>query len=237
MLNMVLLCRQQMVECGLGHIPSYMVSQFEGAFNIKFPQGYNPSLQFMYHLWEDLRAHWRPLSFYVGMEVLAVAGGVCMRLLGFKKRWIRDMPYWTRGIDCPSNSSIIGQGQQQQQPIVFIHGVVGLLLYLPLLVPLAVKQVPLLVLDMRHVGLRLSPIIPTIDALATGLATALEYHNLGQVVLMAHSYGTLVAGRLLRLNKAAVSRVVMMDPVCFGMFMPQLLYGFIYAPLKLDLYK
>jgi pimeloyl-ACP methyl ester carboxylesterase len=118
---------------------------------------------------------------------------------------------------------------------VFIHGVAGLLLYLPLLGRLSSCKAPLLLLDMKHVGLRLTPTIPTVDELATALAAALKRHNLPPALLVAHSYGTLVAGRLLRLQRSAVARVLFVDPVCFGMFMPRLLHGFIYAPLRLHL--
>ncbi len=75
--------------------------------------------------------------------------------------------------------------------------------------------------------------IPTIDQLATSLAAVLAERQLPPVVLAAHSYGTLVAAALLRTAPAAVSRVALADPVCFAMFMPRLLHGFIYAPLTL----
>lgn len=139
----------------------------------------------------------------------------------------RELHYYTRGIDDGSSSS------SKQQPIVFIHGVAGLLLYLPLLGRLLSCKAPLLLLDMKHVSLRISPSIPTVDELATSLAAALKLHKLPPALVVAHSYGTLVAGRLLRLQRSAVARVLFVDPVCFGMFMPRLLHGFIYAPLRL----
>ncbi len=70
-----------------------------------------------------------------------------------------ELVYWTRGMD---NASRVGADQQQQQqqqrtPLVLIHGVAGLVLYLPLLLVMyfTCPDTPLLVLDMRHVGLRL----------------------------------------------------------------------------------
>eukprot|EP00882_Tetradesmus_deserticola_P027380 GHRQ01030285.1.p1 GENE.GHRQ01030285.1~~GHRQ01030285.1.p1 ORF type:complete len:113 (-),score=55.89 GHRQ01030285.1:436-774(-) len=88
---------------------------------------------------------------------------------------------------------------------------------------------------MKHVGLRLSTTIPTVNDLAAALAAALQRHKLPPALVVAHSYGTLVAGRLLRLQRSAVARVLFVDPVCFGMFMPRLLHGFIYAPLRVQL--
>jgi pimeloyl-ACP methyl ester carboxylesterase len=49
------------------------------------------------------------------------------------------------------------------------------------------------------------------------------------VHVVAHSYGSLVAARLCRLHPKAVSSLALMDPVCFGMFMPALLRTFLYS--------
>ncbi|WIA32423.1 hypothetical protein OEZ86_003246 [Tetradesmus obliquus] len=219
--------RAELAALGLGHLPSEMVSEFEGVFTMKFPPGYSSNLKFMSHLWDDLRVSWRPLGFYVVMEALAAAAAAALWAMGFKKRQLGELHYYTRGIDDGSSSS------SKQQPIVFIHGVAGLLLYLPLLGRLLSCKAPLLLLDMKHVSLRISPSIPTVDELATSLAAALKLHKLPPALVVAHSYGTLVAGRLLRLQRSAVARVLFVDPVCFGMFMPRLLHGFIYAPLRL----
>jgi pimeloyl-ACP methyl ester carboxylesterase len=40
--------------------------------------------------------------------------------------------------------------------------------------------------------------------------------------------GTFVAGRLARLHRKRVHSLCLIDPVCFGMFMPQLLSNFLY---------
>lgn len=77
--------------------------------------------------------------------------------------------------------------------------------------------------------------IPSIDGLASSLSAALQHHKLPPTLLVAHSYGTLVAGRLLRLRPGAVASVLFADPVCFGMFMPRLLHGFIYAPFSFNI--
>lgn len=40
--------------------------------------------------------------------------------------------------------------------------------------------------------------------------------------------GTFIAGRLARLHRKRVHSLCLIDPVCFGMFMPQLLSNFLY---------
>lgn len=41
--------------------------------------------------------------------------------------------------------------------------------------------------------------------------------------------GTFIAGRLARMHKERVRSLCLIDPVCFGMFMPQLLSNFLYS--------
>jgi pimeloyl-ACP methyl ester carboxylesterase len=51
---------------------------------------------------------------------------------------------------------------------------------------------------------------------------------MGQVAVLAHSYGTFVASRLAQTHQQRLASLCLIDPVCFGMFMPHLLYNFIY---------
>lgn len=44
---------------------------------------------------------------------------------------------------------------------------------------------------------------------------------------MGHSYGTFVGSRLVQQHRDRVHTLCLIDPVCFGMFMPHLLHNFI----------
>lgn len=61
----------------------------------------------MSHLWENLRAHYRPLLLYLFMEVLGKATRLIMTSYGFKiKRfgWVTVTTYWNTlaVMDCSS---------------------------------------------------------------------------------------------------------------------------------------
>jgi len=75
-----------MEDVGVGHLPAQMVSQFESLFGVKFKPGYNNSLKFMSHLWEDLRVHTHPLLFYVFTELLGLLADAAMWAMGFTKQ-------------------------------------------------------------------------------------------------------------------------------------------------------
>lgn len=76
--------REDLTKEGLGHITDLMVTQLEDALDIKFQPGYNNNLAFMSHLWEDLRAEYRPICFYGIMEFVAQATKLIMQSFGFE---------------------------------------------------------------------------------------------------------------------------------------------------------
>jgi hypothetical protein len=45
-------------------------------------------------------------------------------------------------------------------------------------------------------------------------------HGCARVAVVAHSYGTFVACRLMQLYEPALHSLSLLDPVCCGMFMP-----------------
>lgn len=45
--------------------------------------------------------------------------------------------------------------------------------------------------------------------------------------IVGHSYGTFVGSRLVQQHRDRVHTLCLIDPVCFGMFMPHLLHNFI----------
>ncbi|KAJ9522951.1 hypothetical protein QJQ45_023750 [Haematococcus lacustris] len=124
-------------------------------------------------------------------------------------------------------------------PIVFLHGVgVGLLTYLQILLRMrrtaAARAQPLVVLEFPWVGMRLSHEVPTADQVALAMVHIMDRLGVAKASVVAHSYGSFVASRLAQLHGARVDRMVLIDPVCLGMFMPQLLHTFLYASPRRD---
>lgn len=74
-----------MEEEGLGHIPAQMVDELEDSWNLKLTPGHTPGLKFMGHLWEPLKASWRPLAFYVGTETVGWFARQMLRRWGFEQ--------------------------------------------------------------------------------------------------------------------------------------------------------
>jgi hypothetical protein len=157
---------------GRGSLLAAMVEAAEGVWGWQLRPGYTPGLAFMAHLWQPLRASYRPACFYMATEALHLLGHGALLAAGFRPGQHAGFTYYTFGMPAaaaqPAGSRGGGQGgggQQQQEaaaaqqeaPLLFLHGVgLGLLPYLDLLLGLAAIGRPLLAPQFRHVSLRWS---------------------------------------------------------------------------------
>ncbi|GAX85237.1 hypothetical protein CEUSTIGMA_g12657.t1 [Chlamydomonas eustigma] len=130
--------------------------------------------------------------------------------------------------DCQSSSD----STRQMTPIIFLHGVgCGLLMYSELLLLLAATGHPVLVLEHPHISMRFTPWapdVPSADHVVERLLHLIDLWKLPAACIVAHSYGSLIASRLISVRPTAVQSVALIDPVCIGMFMPHLLRSFVY---------
>lgn len=124
-------------------------------------------------------------------------------------------------------------GQQQQHPIVFVHGVMGLALCLPLIKKLMDRcssDHAMILLDIRSVTMRMCTTAMSYDAVADA-AVAVLRSELGcqEASWVGHSYGTLVMSRVHKLHPQAVHSMVLLEPVALLPCWPSLLHNFLYT--------
>lgn len=61
------------------------VRQMEAEWGATFPEGRNPDISFMAHIWEDLRVLPKPLILHLASEGANLAGHAMLRCMGFRK--------------------------------------------------------------------------------------------------------------------------------------------------------
>lgn len=61
------------------------VRQMEAEWGASFPEGRNPDIKFMAHIWEDLRVLPKPLALHLASEAASLAGAAALRFMGFRK--------------------------------------------------------------------------------------------------------------------------------------------------------
>jgi hypothetical protein len=74
-----------MEDEGLRDVPGTMLRQLEAVWGLVLEPGYTPGLQFMGHLWEPVKAHWRPLAFYLGTWSCGMCAAHMLRRWGFQQ--------------------------------------------------------------------------------------------------------------------------------------------------------
>ena len=221
-----------------------------------FP-GYNAHARFMRHTLEPVRSFHKPLIIYAFMEMIGLFNLGILWWFGFRRLSSRRIARRSRGTmsmfvrDCAPPAG----KDRKKDPMVFIHGVgFGVLPYVHFLGRmLANTDRPWIVVEMRHVSMRLSirhrsvslqtlanDIVDQMQAvgyekglwcveLRTSLSLPLSSHSLAAPVCrLSHSYGTFVTAKILQLHPKAVEWLCLIDPVCCMTCHPKLTRNFVY---------
>ncbi|DBA73278.1 hypothetical protein WJX77_005167 [Trebouxia sp. C0004] len=220
------------------------VNEVEKRWGVKFPEGRNPDLKFMAHLWEPLRVFHKPLLVHMISETWGMGMHMYLRAIGFKHAIMGGMSYWVRlptsgplGSDSSPNLMHESADESSQQelsltrPIVFLHGVgLGLTPYIHFMRMLfaATSSHPMIVLEFRHVSMRLCFRASEVDHAAHAVAAIVQQQGFKEACIVGHSFGTFVASRLCQLHPSLVQSLLIIDPVCMLTCCPQLLHSFVY---------
>ncbi|CAI7778379.1 unnamed protein product [Closterium sp. NIES-53] len=118
-----------------------------------------------------------------------------------------------------------------EEGVVLVHGLgLGLTPYLSFVHMLSrsYSEKKLIVVELAHLAVRLSTSSPTIDDVADGLTDAMTVHGMQSAIFVGHSYGALVLARQVRKRPETVSAMGFVDPACFLLCLPKVLFNFIY---------
>ena len=224
----------QMKRLLLRRLIRSMILALEKTFCIRFVPGYNADVSFMGHLKEDLQMGYRPITpFYLVSYTLTLMGRVMLGSMGFSQLSLRSLPDqsnlspWARRLlNQPSSDHwrvhyYPGTSSEASDscsiPILFLHGIgIGSLMYTHLLASLVATGHPILSLEHPHVSMNLCLSTPTTDEVAARAINTCSALGFNKVCLFGHSYGCLIASRILKMAPELISSVVMADPVCLG---------------------
>jgi len=171
-------------------------------------------------------AEHRPLVYYAVTSLIRLGADAALRAQGFRRHAVGAVLFWIlQGDD---------EDVQREPPVVFVHGVgVGLATYLPFLLALSSREHrrgrTVVLLELPHVAMQLNvDVIPRMENIAECAAIVFRRFNLPPALWVAHSLGTFVFAVIQRLQPALVAGVVLLDPVCFLLWEPDLLRNFCY---------
>lgn len=212
---------EQMNAAGLGDLPEKMVVGFEESWGLSFSPGYNPDLRFNAHLWQPVRCFYRPLTFYLTMELLSLMKHLAMLAMGYQCFRVDGQWHYIHGRDML---------QAGTTPLLFLHGVgAGLFPYVMFLARLVATGRPVIAIDCPHLSMRLCSTVPTIDSVVKATIAMMDAHNVPKVALVGHSYGTFMCSRMVQLHCNRLECVTLIDPVCCCCFTGKLIRNFVGA--------
>ena len=120
-------------------------------------------------------------------------------------------------------------------PVLFIHGIgIGLYPYINFLAELnqglddAEGEVGVIAIEIMSISFRITHPALQKDEMCQEILSILKKHRWDQVVLISHSYGSVVSTHLLRTPETAsrIGPVVLIDPVSFLLHFPDVAYNF-----------
>lgn len=224
---------------------SEMASKLLKLTRVTLKSGRSP-IKYRDHLQTKLKAWHYPLVFYIAMELFGeqnnlVQDFVCLchncseftcvlsgylthiglLLMGFAKHKLKGTAYFVYEPLRPREKSLA--------PILFFHGIgLGITPYFRFIYSLMMLGHPVVLVEHRHVSMRLCFSCPTVDDCVEAVAAMLDTQGYKKCIVVSHSYGTFVSSRFLRLHPERIQAMCLIDPVCCSMHNPKLLKNFVY---------
>ena len=207
----------------------------------KIKPGYNPAVRHVSMCLDPVRFHHKPFIFYAFLNVFNYAYEfIVMKLLGgwasshvniapvhVNRSWGKadfKLKYWYKNVEKK------GKGAQAD-PLLFLHGIsYGWIIYSGML-SLWVDR-PVLMVDLESIKIgTLSKAHPNAPALANALKTILNFHGFETADICGHSFGTMLATTVLNYTPEIIgTNLVLIDPVCLLLTLPDVAYNFLYKP-------
>lgn len=205
--------------------------------------GYNRHVRHVSMCLDPVNFHHMPFIFYAFLNFFNYAYElIVMQLLGgWKASHVNIAPthvnrsrskddfklkYWYKNVERKDN----GTGPQAD-PVLFLHGIsYGWIIYAGML-SLWVDR-PVLMIDLESIKIgTLSKAHPYAPAMAQALKTVLKNHGFEKADICGHSFGTLLASTVLNYTPEIIgTNLVLIDPVCLLLTLPDVAYNFLYKP-------
>jgi len=223
-----------------------MISEMCGALHIEFPPGFTPDVPCMRLNLDEVHYSHRPLLYYLGIVALNQSVALLLRLVGFERGCIEGISYWWKepSSSLPQSISPKDVGQcNMQEPLLFFHGIgIGIAPYLQLLNKMCARQYfsngsrqrewcrrGVLLIEVPSIAQGMAeytPTAPHMVRVVQEFAKRKRIPRFGTVV--GHSFGSVPVAWLIQKIPHMVGSTVLIDPVCFLLFLPDVAYNFLY---------
>jgi pimeloyl-ACP methyl ester carboxylesterase len=212
----------------------------------------NNKISYMKHILDPVRIIFRPLAFYIVTDTLlnGILSNSIFHLRGYHFVQIGHLSFWTYHDETSDTD------EEEEDPIIFFHGIgAGHLMYQPFIGRIH-KQFSrrrrIILISMRCICMRYPSLkdIPNMSQTVESIQLIFNYYKLKKAIFIGHrlvyllnliilhlilfSYGTACLSWIVKKCPEYISRLIFLDPICFALFEPYVIYNFVYRmPYKL----
>ncbi|CAF0812700.1 unnamed protein product [Rotaria sp. Silwood1] len=189
----------------------------------------NNTSSHMKHILDPVRVIFRPLVFYFVTDTLlnGILSSSIFYLRGYHFIHIGHLSLWTYHDDTCSV-------EDEEDPIIFFHGIgAGLLMYQPFISRIHKefsRRHRIILISMRCICMRYPSLkdIPNMYETVDSIQLIFDYYRLKKAIFIGHSYGTACLSWIVQKCPQYISRLIFLDPICFALFEPYVVYNFVY---------
>ncbi|KAG2188279.1 hypothetical protein INT44_001032, partial [Umbelopsis vinacea] len=232
---------------------AWMVKTAETHFGVHFEDGISPEIKCIRLSLDPVNAIHRPLIFYVIIYMATMIVNLFLRLQGYQRC---NLPYslsWggVFGFDPAMLWKSIWRDQTddamkkvvywykappptstRETPIVFIHGIGGMLFYSDIIRRLTALDRPIFCVELPYVSMHQVEVVPTTTETVNEISEMLDHHGYKKAVFVSHSLGTAVSSWMMQQAPKRVAGVVMVDPIVFLLHYHSIAYNFVHRSPK-----
>lgn len=179
--------------------------------------------QYMGPMLADLGHRHLPLAWYVWYDSFKLMFGIFILRLGFQRLYTKNHTYWFL------------DGEDTSDPVFFVHGSGSdtspyFMKFLRFKMMYPGRRA--ILLELPYIALTPTWIVPSMDEILTTLDTIFERHTITKCSFGGHSYGSFVVSEIVKRRPHLVSRLLLIDPVCFVTWDPTLIRAFSFLPFN-----
>ncbi|KAK9482513.1 hypothetical protein V1527DRAFT_476098 [Lipomyces starkeyi] len=230
------------------------VTVLEGKLNLKFPPGRAENVKSLRLTVDKVKALHRSLVWYMCIHVVDVVTFFSLLLHGF--HFHHSSPLRCLAVFPPRLQTLVSAHRspvknltyyhrphtaRDKLPLLLIHGIgVGLYPYIDFLAEVNHKRhetdgdIGIIAVEILQVSSRITEPVLTKENICHQIRAILSHHGFEMVVLVTHSYGSVIATHLLHNPAVAncIASVVVVDPITVQLHHPDVAYNFTFRKPK-----
>jgi len=180
----------------------------------------------------------KPLIGYWVISLMQLYGLIFLYFIGFTHYNCQPsstLSYWiykghTRS-NIHQNSNGCDSNHATKPPVFLVYGIgIGVTMYLKVINAIRIKDPDrtIIVLNLPHISLKLVHQIPSFQQTLEAIDNIFKKHDLISCNWFGHSYGSIIIAWVIKKRPNYVNKVTLVDPVCFALWEPDLIYNFLY---------